>query len=118
MYFHAFLTRNEHSLKRKYFSSGNERITENISHEGSSLEKFVAVDDDNVCTAPIMANKDILEFVQNSKNNIVADSDDENEMNNAALDSKSSEDRNTMKSMHSYLKVHSNGEMENKMDIE
>ncbi|GFT13594.1 hypothetical protein TNCV_3830681 [Trichonephila clavipes] len=45
-------------------------------------EEFLAVDDDNVCTAPIMA--DILEFVESSKNIIDADSDDENEMNSAA----------------------------------
>ncbi|GFX96183.1 DDE_3 domain-containing protein [Trichonephila clavipes] len=32
------------------------------------LEEFVAVDDDdNVCTAPIMAYKDIFEFAQSSK---------------------------------------------------
>ncbi|GFT93388.1 hypothetical protein TNCV_337531 [Trichonephila clavipes] len=47
-------------------------------------EKFIPVDDDNECRAPIMADKDISESVQNSKNIIDADSDDENEMNNAA----------------------------------
>ncbi|GFW60789.1 hypothetical protein TNCV_2672101 [Trichonephila clavipes] len=40
-------------------------------------EEFLAVDDDDVCTALIIADKDILEFVQNSKNTIDADSDDE-----------------------------------------
>ncbi|GFS52056.1 hypothetical protein TNCV_1104781 [Trichonephila clavipes] len=45
---------------------------------------LIAVGDDNVCTAPIMADKDILDFVQSSKNTIDADSDDENEMTNAA----------------------------------
>ncbi|GFX83842.1 hypothetical protein TNCV_351061 [Trichonephila clavipes] len=40
---------------------------------------FNIVDDDNVRTT-----KEILEFVQNSKNVIDADSDDENEMNTAA----------------------------------
>ncbi|GFV18160.1 hypothetical protein TNCV_169631 [Trichonephila clavipes] len=49
-----------------------------------SLEEFAAKSD-NVYTALIMANKDILEFVQSSKNIIDADSDDENKMNNAAL---------------------------------
>ncbi|GFX48989.1 uncharacterized protein TNCV_2797801 [Trichonephila clavipes] len=47
-------------------------------------EEFIAVGDDNVCTAPIMADKDILEFLQSSKNIIDPDSDNENEMNNAA----------------------------------
>ncbi|GFX76748.1 hypothetical protein TNCV_664551 [Trichonephila clavipes] len=48
-----------------------------------SSEEFVAVNDPNVCTASIMADKDILEFVQSSKNIIKADSGDENKMNNA-----------------------------------
>ncbi|GFS51743.1 hypothetical protein TNCV_614071 [Trichonephila clavipes] len=43
------------------------------------------VDDDNVCTASIMADKSILEFVQSSKSIIDADYDDEKEMNNAAM---------------------------------
>ncbi|GFY36495.1 transposon Ty3-I Gag-Pol polyprotein [Trichonephila clavipes] len=63
-----------------------------------SLEELVEIDDDNVCTAPIMADKDILEFVQNSKNIIDADSDDENKMNNAALVPTSSAMRNIIKS--------------------
>ncbi|GFV92355.1 hypothetical protein TNCV_3949651 [Trichonephila clavipes] len=49
-----------------------------------SLEEFVAVDNDNVCTTPIMMDKSILELVQSSKNIIDADSDDESEMNIAA----------------------------------
>ncbi|GFW69469.1 hypothetical protein TNCV_488181 [Trichonephila clavipes] len=44
-------------------------------------EEFIIVDDDNSCAAPIMADKDILEFVQSSKN--IIDTDSENEMNNA-----------------------------------
>ncbi|GFV43116.1 SCAN domain-containing protein 3 [Trichonephila clavipes] len=63
-----------------------------------SLEEFVAVEEDNVCTAPIVAGKHILELVQCSKNIIDADSEDENEMNNAALVPASSEMRNTMES--------------------
>ncbi|GFU73262.1 hypothetical protein TNCV_167451 [Trichonephila clavipes] len=47
-------------------------------------EEFIAVDNDNVCVTPIMAEKDILEFVQSSKNIIDAESNDENEMINAA----------------------------------
>ncbi|GFU73263.1 hypothetical protein TNCV_167461 [Trichonephila clavipes] len=74
-------------------------------------EEFTAVDDDNVCTAPIMTNKDILELVQISKNIIDADSDDENEMSNAAPASASSEMMNIMKSMHNYSDAHFNGEM-------
>ncbi|GFW05898.1 DDE_3 domain-containing protein [Trichonephila clavipes] len=49
-----------------------------------SLEEFVAVEDEYVCTTPVMVEKDILEFVQSSKNFIHADSDGENELNNAA----------------------------------
>ncbi|GFY30601.1 hypothetical protein TNCV_3117631 [Trichonephila clavipes] len=44
-----------------------------------------------------MADKDILEFVQNSKNIIDADSDDENEMINAAPVPTSFEMRNVMR---------------------
>ncbi|GFW18120.1 hypothetical protein TNCV_4006601 [Trichonephila clavipes] len=47
-------------------------------------EEFIAADYENVCTAPFMADKDIFEFVESSKNIINTDSDDENEMNNAA----------------------------------
>ncbi|GFV75339.1 hypothetical protein TNCV_1481851 [Trichonephila clavipes] len=46
-------------------------------------EEFIAVDDDDMCTTPTMAGKHIMEFVQSSKNIIRADSDGENEMNNA-----------------------------------
>ncbi|GFU89160.1 hypothetical protein TNCV_2896081 [Trichonephila clavipes] len=74
------------------------------------------VDDDNVCTTPILADKDILEFVQSLKNVCDADSDDEKEMNNADLVLMSSKMRNIMKSMCSYLGTHSNGEIINKMD--
>ncbi|GFX44547.1 hypothetical protein TNCV_4713731 [Trichonephila clavipes] len=49
-----------------------------------SSEELVAVNDDNVCAPRIMAGKDMLEFVQSSKNIIYADFDAENEMNNAA----------------------------------
>ncbi|GFX30035.1 hypothetical protein TNCV_2617461 [Trichonephila clavipes] len=45
---------------------------------------------------------------------VAGDFDDENEMNNAAPVSTSSEIRNIMKIMHSYLDAHSNGEMNNK----
>ncbi|GFU75463.1 hypothetical protein TNCV_2861791 [Trichonephila clavipes] len=50
-----------------------------------------------------MSDKDILELAQSSKNIIETDSDDENEMNNAAPVPTSSEMRNIMKSMRSYL---------------
>ncbi|GFV85766.1 putative transposable element [Trichonephila clavipes] len=49
-----------------------------------SSEEFVAENDDNVCAAPIMVDNDNLEFIQNSKNIMEADSDDENEMYNTA----------------------------------
>ncbi|GFV51596.1 hypothetical protein TNCV_3680791 [Trichonephila clavipes] len=41
-------------------------------------EEFITVDDNNVCTAPIITGKGILELVQSSKNVIDADSGDEN----------------------------------------
>ncbi|GFW48549.1 uncharacterized protein TNCV_1111081 [Trichonephila clavipes] len=50
------------------------------------------------------------------KNIIDADSDDESGTNNAAPVPTSSEMRNIMKSMRSYLNVHSNGEMNSQMD--
>ncbi|GFS47718.1 histone-lysine N-methyltransferase SETMAR [Trichonephila clavipes] len=68
---------------------------------------------------PIKADKSILEFVQSSKNINDADSNNENEMNNAAPYPTSSEIRNIMKSMRSYSEAHFNSEMNNKMaDIE
>ncbi|GFU01961.1 hypothetical protein TNCV_1524471 [Trichonephila clavipes] len=47
---------------------------------------------------------------------IYVDFDDENEMNNAIPVPTSSEMRNVMKSMRSYLEVRSNGEINNKTD--
>ncbi|GFW52529.1 hypothetical protein TNCV_404571 [Trichonephila clavipes] len=47
---------------------------------------------------------------------IDADSDDENEMNNAASVPMSSEMRNIMKITRSYLDAHSNGERNNNKD--
>ncbi|GFX81395.1 hypothetical protein TNCV_142451 [Trichonephila clavipes] len=47
-------------------------------------KKFNVVDDDSVYTAPIMADKRHF-GVQSSENIIVADYDDENEMNNQLL---------------------------------
>ncbi|GFU86267.1 hypothetical protein TNCV_369231 [Trichonephila clavipes] len=78
-------------------------LRENFS-ENVLSEEFVSererererVDGDNVCAAPIMADKDISEFVQSSKN-IDADSDDEKEMNNAAPVPTPSEARTIMK---------------------
>ncbi|GFS64732.1 hypothetical protein TNCV_4685161 [Trichonephila clavipes] len=68
-----------------------------------SSEEFVAVDDDNVWTVPIMADKDILEcVVQSSKNITDADSGSKNEMNYAASVPTSSEMWNIMKSMRNY----------------
>ncbi|GFW35937.1 SCAN domain-containing protein 3 [Trichonephila clavipes] len=122
MNFHAFflLTRNENHLTRKYFLSLNEifeKVSVLFNCPTALSEKFIAIDDDNVCTTPLTADKDdILEFVHSSKNIIDAHSDDENEMNNAAPVPTSSEMRNIMKSMRSYLDTHSSGEMNNKMD--
>ncbi|GFY33200.1 hypothetical protein TNCV_1240511 [Trichonephila clavipes] len=79
-------------------------------------EEFVAVDDDIANKAPIMADKDILEFVQSLKNIIDSHTDDENEMNKATLVRTSSEMKNILKSMRSYLDAHFSGELNNKMD--
>ncbi|GFW72795.1 hypothetical protein TNCV_1266381 [Trichonephila clavipes] len=49
-----------------------------------SSEEFVAVDDDNVRIALIVADKDISKSVQNLKNIIDAYFNDENEINIAA----------------------------------
>ncbi|GFV84178.1 hypothetical protein TNCV_3038382 [Trichonephila clavipes] len=68
-----------------------------------------------MCTAPIMADKDILEFVESSKN-IDVDADSENEMNIASLVPTIVEMRIVVKSMCSYLAAHSNGEINNKLD--
>ncbi|GFV07822.1 DDE-1 domain-containing protein [Trichonephila clavipes] len=87
-----------------------------LNYPTLSLEEFVTVDDNNVYTDPILADKDFLEFVQSAKNIMDADSSNENEMNNAAPVPTSSEMRNIMKIMRSYLDMHSNGDMNNKMD--
>ncbi|GFX22218.1 hypothetical protein TNCV_2950641 [Trichonephila clavipes] len=70
-----------------------------------SSEEFFAGEDDNVCTAPIMTYKVILEFVQSTKNIIDVDSNDENEMNATPVP-KSFEKKNIVKSMHSYVDKH------------
>ncbi|GFW21713.1 hypothetical protein TNCV_2529121 [Trichonephila clavipes] len=53
---------------------------------------------------PIMADKDILEFVKSSKNIIEADSDDEKEMKNKSFVPTSSEMRNVMKKLQKEVK--------------
>ncbi|GFU04348.1 hypothetical protein TNCV_864451 [Trichonephila clavipes] len=83
----------------------------NVSSEG-----FHAIDVDNAYTALIVADKDILEVLQSLKNIIKADSVDENKMTTADPVPTSSEMRNVMKSIPTYLDEHSNGEMNNKMD--
>ncbi|GFV34984.1 hypothetical protein TNCV_2098111 [Trichonephila clavipes] len=79
-------------------------------------EEFVSVNNDNVRTTQIIADKVILEFVKSSKNITRIDSDDKNEINSVFPVPTSSEMRNIMKSKCSYLDAHSNGEMKNKMD--
>ncbi|GFX96459.1 hypothetical protein TNCV_1441331 [Trichonephila clavipes] len=93
-----------------------EKISVLLESPTVSLEEFVAADDDNVCTVTNMADKDILEFAQSLKNIIDADLNNKNEINNVAPVHTSSKMRNIMKSMHSYLDVYSNSEMNNKMD--
>ncbi|GFU51830.1 hypothetical protein TNCV_3733451 [Trichonephila clavipes] len=82
----------------------------------TALEEFVAVDGNNACIEPFKVDKEILKFVQSSKHVIDADSDDENEMNNAAPVPISPEMRNIMKSIRSCLEAHSNMEMNNITD--
>ncbi|GFU40976.1 hypothetical protein TNCV_4645531 [Trichonephila clavipes] len=62
-----------------------------------------------------MAGKDILEFVKISKNISDVDFNDKNEMNAIPV-STSSDMKNIMKIMRSYLDAHPNSEMNNKMD--
>ncbi|GFX04083.1 hypothetical protein TNCV_3972321 [Trichonephila clavipes] len=61
-----------------------------------SSDEFVPVDDDNMCTASIMTDKNILGLDESSKNIIDADSDDENETNNAIPVPTSTEMRNIL----------------------
>ncbi|GFV18394.1 SCAN domain-containing protein 3 [Trichonephila clavipes] len=74
-----------------------EKVSVLLDSPTVSSEEFVAVNDDNVYTTPIMADKNILEFVQSSKNIIDVYFEDENEMNNAVLTPTSSEMRNIIK---------------------
>ncbi|GFW48338.1 hypothetical protein TNCV_1109011 [Trichonephila clavipes] len=83
-----------------------------------SSKEFTARNDDSMCKAPIIVDRSILKFVQRSKNIIdTIDSVGVNEMNNAVPVPTSSEMRNIMKSMRSYLDPNSNGEMTKKMDV-
>ncbi|GFU28444.1 hypothetical protein TNCV_1938321 [Trichonephila clavipes] len=96
-----------------------EIFSRGIFHEKKSkrtLKIHCAVDYDNLCTAPIIAEKDFFEFVHSSKHIVDADSDDENEIDDAAPIPTSFEMRNVMKSLHSYLDAHSKGETNNKQD--
>ncbi|GFU77232.1 hypothetical protein TNCV_4126091 [Trichonephila clavipes] len=61
-------------------------------------EEITTVDDENMCTTSIMGDKDILKFVQSSKNITDADADKENEINNVAPVPTSPEMRIVMKS--------------------
>ncbi|GFY25175.1 transposable element Tc3 transposase [Trichonephila clavipes] len=99
------------SMPRRYFLCGIRKTQKNST---VSLEEFIALNDDNVCAQPTKANKDILEFLQSSKNIIDEDSYEENEMNNAASVPKSSKIRTIMKSTCSYLEAYSSGERNKK----
>ncbi|GFV69673.1 hypothetical protein TNCV_4507881 [Trichonephila clavipes] len=90
----------EHSLKttgrnENLIPSRNKQNTENTNLDSPTVssEEFVAVYMMIMCVPP-----DILELVRNSKINIDANSDDENETNNAPSVPTSSEMRNIMKS--------------------
>ncbi|GFU17134.1 hypothetical protein TNCV_1853881 [Trichonephila clavipes] len=61
------------------------------------------VDDDNVCTSSVMADRHFGVFSKLKKCLIHADSNDENEMNNAAPVPTSPELRSIMKSICNYL---------------
>ncbi|GFY01888.1 transposable element Tcb2 transposase [Trichonephila clavipes] len=106
----------KHELRRRDLRGVLEKVSELLDCPSVSLEELVAVHNDHVCTSSITADKDILKFAQISKNIIDADPDDENEMNISAPAPTSSDMRNIMKSMCSYLDVHPNGEVNNKMD--
>ncbi|GFT26758.1 transposable element Tc3 transposase [Trichonephila clavipes] len=93
-----------------------EKISVLLDGSTRSPEELIEVDDDNVCTAPIMTDKDIMRFVQSSKNLIEVDFDYENEMNITAPVPPLSEMRNIMKCKCSYSDAHSNGELNNEMD--
>ncbi|GFW98955.1 hypothetical protein TNCV_1781741 [Trichonephila clavipes] len=82
--------------RRSGRSEADALIIHLIPHVSMMWKIDRSVGDDNVCAAPIMDDKDILKFVQNSKN-IDADSDDENEMKNVAPAPTSSEMRNILK---------------------
>ncbi|GFW38078.1 hypothetical protein TNCV_835181 [Trichonephila clavipes] len=125
MYFLAFflLTRNKNRITRKDFPYGNEQNTENTVRIGLSyqiIEEFVTVDGDNVCTAPQLWQTKRVWSLLKTQNIIDANSDDEKEMNNSApAPPTSSEIRNIMENMFSYLNAHTDGEKNNKMvDIE
>ncbi|GFV41567.1 hypothetical protein TNCV_3627191 [Trichonephila clavipes] len=81
MYFHSFFsldTKRKSFNTKKNFLLGMNKIRKTpagLERSTVSPQEFVVVDDDNVCTAPIWADKDILEFVQSSKN-MEADSKD------------------------------------------
>ncbi|GFV01555.1 SCAN domain-containing protein 3 [Trichonephila clavipes] len=66
--------------KHQIFNEMFEKVSVLLDYPAVSWEEFVAVDDDNVSKSPIITEKDILEFVQSSKNIIDADSTDGNEM--------------------------------------
>ncbi|GFW32283.1 hypothetical protein TNCV_674421 [Trichonephila clavipes] len=81
-----------------------------------SSGEFIKIDYACMSSAPIMADKENLEFVEISQNIMDADSNDENEMSNVAPVPTSSEMRNIVKIMRSYLDAHSIGKINNKMD--
>ncbi|GFS88673.1 hypothetical protein TNCV_1462611 [Trichonephila clavipes] len=73
--------------------------------DGSSVlsEEYIEVEDDNVCIALIMTDKDILELDLSSKNIINADSENENEMDVADPVPTSFEMGKVLKNMHTNL---------------
>ncbi|GFW58982.1 DDE-1 domain-containing protein [Trichonephila clavipes] len=91
------------------------KTTEGLDFTILLSEELVEIDDDNVCTVPILADKDIFGFVQSSKNIIDTDSDNE-ELNYDVPVPTSFKMRNIMKSMFNYIDAHYNGKMNTKMD--
>ncbi|GFW92067.1 hypothetical protein TNCV_2153461 [Trichonephila clavipes] len=82
-----------------------------------SSEEFVAVDDDKVYTQPqLWQTKTFWSLFKAQEISLIADSEDENKINNAATVPTSSEIRNVLKSTFRYLDAHSNGEINSKMD--
>lgn len=91
------------------------KVSELLDCPTVSINEYVSIDND-VSTAPILTEKEILEMVKNPK--VSADSDDEfdNGFNDAVPVPSTSEVRKMINSVRCYLDAHSNGEMSKTID--